>query len=95
MALYRVLIPWELTHPFEGEQEPLGGLQGRTDSVDSGFEGDSGSSIPHRHHGLSAHSDTQLQWQRAREDPGELQGHRGSGQGRGERWGWDQSTRRR
>lgn len=92
---YRDFIPWELTHPINGEQEPLGALQGRTDGVNRGFEGDSGSSVPHSRHRLVAYSDTQLQWQRAREDPGELQGQRRSGQGWGEWWGWNQCTWRR
>lgn len=92
---HRHLIPWELTHHIDGEQDSLGSLQGRTGSVNSGFEGDSGFSIPHSHHWLVADSDTQLQWQRAREDPGELQGQRRSGQGWGEGWGWNQCTWRR
>lgn len=81
---YRHLIPQELTHHIDGEQEPLGGLQGRADDINSGSEGDSGPSIPHSHHWLVPYSDTQLQGQGAREGPAELQGQRRSGQGWGE-----------
>lgn len=76
------LIPRDPTHRVEGEERLLGGLQEGTQDVDGGFEGGSGSSVPHGHHRLVGHPHAQLQRQRAGEDLGDLHGA-GGGQGNG------------